>query len=198
MTPTFIISVHGTWGLDSPETDWWKNASEFKRVARENNILEYNPQRLFFWDGEVEGATFGSKKEGWRAGAFSLDSYLLSIPKADRNLILHSHAWNVWLHGNVEVRNIITVGSPMRSDMFNLMEFREKDRANHLHIFDKNWDRWGLLGQLGDGRFSLSRKCPVNSTINHELEDISHSKILNDSEYIKLWVTRGWFDFLRK
>lgn len=195
MRPTFVISVHGTWGLDSSPTDWWRPESLFKQFARQHNILERFPLRPFFWDGELEGV---GKKEGWRAGGFSLDNYLLLTPEEDRNLILHSHGWNVWLYGEVPVRNIITIGSPMRSDMFELMHKREKDRANHLHIFDSEWDRIGLAGQFLDGQLSFSRKCPVKSTVNHSLKRISHSQILRDPNHLKKWVTQGWFDFLRK
>lgn len=205
--PTFVIPIHGTWSLNQIHP-WWKPNSDFEIFAKANNIFYKSVNdEPFIWSGRVDGinwksvATFGlsnDRHDDWRTAGFALRYYLQRVKLEDRNLILHSHAWPVYLYSNMPVKNIITVGSPMRADLKALAEIAKKQKLYnlHMHIYDQKIDRIAFLGQIGDGKWFGSRNCET-ADINHKLPKISHSKILTDLEYIQLWESQGWFDFLR-
>lgn len=199
MRPTFVIPVHGTWGLKD-KSPWWKLNSNFEKFCRINNIFFYGGHDSFVWSGRIDGFNFGFKDNhyDWLTAGLSLKYYLKEVPYDDRNLILHSHAWPVFLYSGAKVRNVITVGSPMRGDILNLaINARDSKLFNyHLHIYDMLFDRIAFLGQIGDGRWFGSRHCDT-ATDNKKLKGIGHTKILTDPEHIGKWDSEGWFDVLR-
>lgn len=197
----FIIPIHGTWSLNQVHP-WWKKNSDFEQFAKRNNVhfKEVNDEP-FIWNDRIDGISWKSifgikdRHDDWRTAGFALRYYLQRVRLEDRNLILHSHAWPVYLYSNMQVNNVITVGSPMRAD---LKPLAEKAKYNyHLHIYDQVFDKIAYLGQLGDGKFLGSRSCDTANE-NCKLEHIGHSKILTDLEAMQYWVSKGWFDVLRK
>lgn len=211
MRPTYVIPVHGTWDLNGRKKKcWWEKTSEFCQVARTNNIF-YAGEEPFIWSGRVDGInwktglTFGLSKDGhddWRTAGFSFRNYIKHFKVHDRNLIIHSHGLQVVAYSNIRINNIITIGSPIRSDMTEQYIALLHNCNSWLHIYDQVWDRMGFLGQIGDGKWFGSRACPIASgdraVNNHKLKGIDHSKILRQMPEMKYWVTNGWFDNLRK
>jgi len=201
--PTFIIPIHGTWGLQN-KRDWWKNESNFNIFCRAYNVIYKYRLRPFYWSGDVDGVNllslFGLKANhnDWIAGGFSLDSYAIGIPFEDRNLIVHSHGLQVVAYSTLEFNNIISVGSPIRDDMMTNYILLKSKVNNWIHIYNDGWDRFQIGGQIGDGRLFGSRAVDIPGVINHKLKGIGHSKILNDPKFFDLWVTQSWFDFLRQ
>lgn len=200
--PTRAFAVHGTW--DFSEKAWFRKGSTFYEFAKANNIfLTGSPTHdvPFEWSGDVNGA-FGfkgrdTKHRDWRAGGMSFKYFIEQHPLINRNIIIHSHALQIVAYSEVDLNNIITIGSPIRNDMelwYKNMLLRAKAWK---HIYDKKWDRMGFLGQLFDGKWFGSRRCDIVGVDNCEVANISHSKILRDETYMKMWVDNGWFDFLR-
>lgn len=205
MKPTWIIPIHGTWSLNQVHP-WWKINSDFEQFAKRHNIFfkQVNSEP-FIWNDRIDGigwkSLFGIKDrhDDWRTAGFALRYYLQRIKLDDRNLILHSHAWPVYLYSNMPVRNIITVGSPMRADLYGLaLEAKRSKLYNyHLHIYDQVFDKIAFLGQIGDGKWFGSRDCKT-ADLNHKLKNIGHSRILTDLEHMIKWQSQGWFDILRQ
>lgn len=205
--PTFVIPIHGTWSLNQVHP-WWKTGSDFQKFARECNIFYKEvDDEPFTWSGRIDGInwktvlTLGFSKDvhdDWRTAGFALRYYLQRVKLEDRNLILHSHAWPVYLYSRMPVKNIITIGSPMRADLKPLAEQAKalKLYNYHAHIYDMVWDKIAYLGQLGDGKWFGSRHCDT-ADMNIRLKGISHSKVLTDPQYITDWMKEGWFDILR-
>lgn len=205
--PTFIVPIHGTWSLNQVHP-WWRVNSDFERYCKSNNIFFKSVNdEPFIWSGRIDGVnwknilTLGLSKDvhdDWKTAGFALRYYLQRIKLEDRNLVLHSHAWPVYLYSGMPVKNIITVGSPMRADLKSLATIAKQQKLynQHMHIYDQTFDSIGFLGQIGDGKWFGSRNCET-ADINHKLEHISHTKILTDLEFIQYWLKCGWFDFLR-
>jgi hypothetical protein len=110
---------------------------------------------------------------------------------------LHSHALQVACYADIQVNNVVSIGSPIRSDMMQeYLKFKNHCR-NWMHIRDSKFDLMGTLGQVGDGKWFGTRECKVPGVVNHRLKGISHTRILNDIQHMLLWEKEGWFDFLR-
>lgn len=194
-TAVHYISVHGTWDLG--EDAWWRHGSSFCKFAGENGLHCEEEHEPFFWSGAIDGVGFfGNKHETWMASGLSLKNRLRLSKREHRNLILHSHALQNAAYADIEVNNIITVGSPIREDMADLYLKLRKRCNKWLHIYDASWDKMGFLGQMFDGRWFGGRDCPL-AHFNDPLKKIGHSSILRDQKAMQNWVTRGWFHFLK-
>lgn len=199
------LPVHGTGGLNRAE-DWWRDGSLFCKMAEENGLTCLDPEDPFFWSGKVDGFSFLSAitlgffndpHETWIGDGLQLRKRLRAMQLEDRNLILHSHALQVAAYANYPVNNIISVGSPIRADLSKHYEALRNNCNRWMHIYDRNFDKMAILGQLGDSRWFGSRNNPYAHE-NVKLADIDHSKILHDPALITLWRTEGWFEFLRQ
>ncbi len=211
MRPTYVIPVHGTWDLNGKkEKCWWEEGSDFNKLAEKNNIF-YGGSEPFIWSGRVDGInwktvlTFGLSKDShddWRTAGYAFRHYIKPYKLVNRNCIIHSHGLQLVAYANIKLNNIITVGSPIRKDMFPLYEQLLNNCESWLHIYDEVWDRMGFLGQVGDGKWFGSRACMISAgdkaVNNHKLKSIDHSRILRQQPEIGKWETQGWFDFLRK
>lgn len=206
--PIFYIPIHGTWAIDEQEVAWWKHSGAFGRYAERNNVFQLYPDTLgipFIWSSDISGfkynfASGNRKHTDWRAGGFSLEYYLQNVPESDRNLIIHSHGLQPVAYAatqGVEFNNVISVCSPIRSDMMDAYEILRFRSKNWLHIYS-NRDPIGWLGQFGDGRAFGSRKVDIPGVENQLLNDINHTDILKVGRRMDYWNTKGWFDFLRK
>lgn len=202
-SPTHYIPIHGTWDLGNDA--WWRHGSSFCELTARYGLVCEEQFETFYWSGLVDGInlktvlTLGlirDQHETWDSAGLSLRNRLKLSELEGRNLIVHSHGLQVLAYSNILVNNIISVGSPIREDMFPLYELLEKNSNSWLHIYDEIWDKIEFLGQIGDGKWFGSRNCPY--AINHKLKKIGHSKILREEEYMKLWISEGWFDFLKQ
>ena len=203
--PIFYIPIHGTWAIDEQEIAWWRATGAFAQYAKRSNVFQSEVVSIpFIWSSDISGfkynlASGNRKHTDWRAGGYALLYYLQNVPVEDRNLIIHSHGLQPVAYAaayGVEFNNIISVCSPIRTDMKDSYEILRLRARNWLHLYD-NKDAIGWLGQFGDGRFFGSRKCD-QATENQQLKGISHSDILKVGARMDMWNTNGWFDFLRQ
>lgn len=206
--PIYIIPIHGTWGLFDTKA-WWKKGSPFNLFCEENNIFyRFNEDdEPFYYSGDVDGidwrailtlGLYKDKHTDWLAGSLSFRNYVRNIPLEHRNVIIHSHGLQVIAYSGVALNNIITVGSPIRKDMLNQYKLLKSKCRSWKHIYDNKWDRMAFLGQFGDGRWFGSRNCSIDGVDNCRTKGISHSNILRNEKYFKLWQEQKWFDFLRE
>lgn len=202
--PINYIPIHGTWAIDEDETAWWKPTGPFALFAKRSNVFQYDEMPPFIWSSDISGFKYNlqsgsAKHTDWRAGGWSLYYYLRQVPLEKRNLIIHSHGIQPVLYCasfGMQINNIISVCSPIRSDMGSRTDMARHHINRWLHIYD-NKDVIGWLGQFGDGRFFGSRKEPRADT-NVELKGVNHSDILKLGGRMDLWIQNGWFDFLRQ
>jgi len=197
------IGVHGTWDL--AEDSWWRHGSPFCKLAAENGLHCEEEFETFFWNGAIDGVslktvlTLGLLRDRhytWMASGLSLRNRLRLSALKDRNLIVHSYGLSVLAYAEIEVNNIISVGSPIRNDLSS--RYRAlRNRCNRwMHIYDTEWDHMAYLGQLFDGRWFGTRRCEFAHE-NCRLKHIGHSKILRDPVAMQKWKSEGWYDFLK-
>lgn len=201
--PAYFHPVHGTWGIDE-QNSWTNPDSPFANFARGHNIIPF-PKPPFRWDSEIDG-TFSDLFEGpqkhssWRGAGYSFAYYMEPVSYSDRNVIASSHALQIIAYAaalrGIELRTLITVGSPIRYDMTKAREILKGNVTKWVHIYDANWDRMATLGQLFDGTIHGSRSCP-EADLNIPVPNIGHTEIFRIPEKIELWNTNGWFDLLR-
>lgn len=210
---TIVIPIHGTFALkDENKSQWWYHGSQFEQYARAYGLYYLYPDRPFRWSSDVDGLGINSligrktHNNDWDAGGFSLENYLSGVPFEDRNLIAHSHGMQVVYNCNLQIRRLITIGSPIRWDVLkkafgdeDIGKIKEKYNeriTKHLHIYEPGHDKWQFLGQIGDGRFGKGKMHPL-AHINDPIKGINHSKILSDPNYFHYWKEREWFEFMR-
>ena len=202
--PIFYIPVHGTWAIDEKHTAWWKPTGPFALYAKRNNVLQWENLPPFVWSSDISGFSYnlqsGNRKHtDWRAGGWSLYYYLSHVPLESRNLVIHSHGLQVVLYCasfGLEINNMISVCSPIRSDMNEVAETAKFRIRNWLHLYDnKDWIQF--IGQFGDGQFFGSRKSK-HATVNQLIKGARHSDLLKIGGQMDAWVKHGWFDFLRQ
>lgn len=225
MATTFYVPVQGTWSLYDKDgkPQWWRPESEFSKFMLSKGLRILRPDDPFYWSTDVNGTKFWNRWFGdstkdhgdWIAGGAAL-RYYLDRPcikcgwhqeqVRHRNLIAHSHGLQVVLYAcaqGLRVRRLISVGSPIRADMFegenSVAKKALKNIDGWLHIHDNTLtDRMQIFGEFGDGEFfGQSREVPFGTVVNDGLDKIGHSQILWTPEKIKLWEDRGWIDFLK-
>jgi hypothetical protein len=202
--PINYIPVHGTWAIDEDETAWWKSTGPFALFSKRSNVIQYDEMPPFIWSSDISGFKYNfqsgnSKHTDWRAGGWSLYYYLRQVPLEKRNLIVHSHGLQAVIYCasfGMQINNIVTVCSPIRSDMDTRTDMARHYISRWLHIYD-NKDYIGWLGQFGDGRFFGSRE-EKRADEQFHLKGISHSEILKNGGRMDLWIKHGWYDFLRQ
>ena len=214
--PTFYIPVQGTWGWDEdPEkVVWWEQGSPFTEKLKTRNLLQLPSKRAYLWSTELEGYqvwqrllhTPAHKHRIWKAAALSLCYYLDSdngpVPLYNRNLIGHSHALQVIAYAcgvyGLRIRNLITVGSPIREDMQQVTLAALANIDNWAHIYDPHKDDIGELGEFDDGRFRWpwqKRLSPLADKL-FPVIGAEHSGALNDPKYFSVWNDAG--EWLRR
>lgn len=203
--PIYYIPIHGTWAIDEAEIAWWRISGAFAQFSKRNNVHQFVLNGLpFIWSSDISGFKYNlssgnAKHTDWRAAGWSLIYYLQNVNQSNRNLIIHSHGLQPVLYAasyGLEINNIISVCSPIRSDMNEVTEAARFRIKNWLHIYDSK-DIIGWLGQFGDGKLIGSRKS-AHSDENHHLSGINHTDILKIGKKMDFWIKNGWYDFLRK
>lgn len=179
-----FIPVQGTAGWK--EHEWWTPDSPWTKFMATLGFTIFKPDDPFIWSTNLD---IFSNHRDWEAGGLSLKFYLQSVPYEDRNLITHSHGLQVALyaakHGAL-IRSLIDIAGPVRKDMDSTALRAVPNIAFWLHVFDKEWDLVGWLGQLFDGRISLSRKDSF-ATVNKALPRVDHSHLLHDPAFFHHW-----------
>lgn len=223
---TFYIPVAGTnaWSDDSVYLEeigkehirWWQEPSKFYDFMRENGFEQPKPYDPFIWTTNLDGTSFWRRwwifkgamfriqdHRDWIAGAGALRWYVNACCKGPVNLIVHSHGLQVAAYAceqGLVVDKLITIGSPVRHDMMRVYYEARKNIRRWLAITDGNNDRWQLLGQIGDGRFSWFTRQNLRhlADLNQGIPNIQHSRILSDPDAFHYWHDYRWLDFLRE
>jgi hypothetical protein len=213
--PIFYIPVQGTWGWDEDPKNilWWEQGSPFTERLRTLGLIQLPSKRAFLWSTELEGFqvwerllhTPGHKHRIWKAAGLSLcyflENDLGAIPYYNRNLIAHSHGLQVILYAcglyGLRIRNLISVGSPIRQDMQEITLKALPNIGNWAHIYDPKKDEVGEAGEFNDGRFRWpwqKRLSPLADKLI-PVPGAGHSGTLNDSKFFSVWDENQ--DFLR-
>jgi hypothetical protein len=212
MRPAFYIPIQGTnsWDENPNHFQWWEELSVFSEYLKGLGLVQLNPLMPFEWSTELDGV-WGSHRV-WKGAAkalmyyvgehFSISTPNAPIPYENRNFIAHSHGGQVALYSaawGMRIRNLITVGTPVRGDMEKVYEAARKNISYHLHICDSRNDLIAVLGAIRDGKLRIRHDFP-GADRNDNCRDlkVSHSRVLNDPNKFGLWKTRGWAEALTR
>lgn len=205
---TAYIPVQGThgWDEDPNRFQWWEPQSALASYLHQNQIEQVNVSLPFVWSTELDGVLRPSHIV-WKAAGYALryyigDQFPKGLPTEKRNLIAHSHGGQVAFYAcasGLQIRNLITIGTPVRGDMEAVVKAARPNIGYWLHICDSKSDWISLAGALFDGRIRLKHDFPLADR-NDNCSDlkISHSKILTDADRFGLWQTRGWAEVLHR
>jgi pimeloyl-ACP methyl ester carboxylesterase len=155
------------------------------------------------WSTELDG--INNEHNTWDAAGRALAHYitppLLSdslVKPEDTYLIAHSHGGNVVAFAcgkyGLKVNGLVTVGTPVRKDLYAIYEAASSNISRHLHLYAGWRDYWQAFGALFDGRFGIHREHPF-ATRNDQVPKGDHGSILRDREFFRLWLDRGWLEY---
>jgi hypothetical protein len=199
--PTTYIPVQGTdsWDEDEANCQWWERGSEFTRhLAAENLVL--HARTPFEWSTSLDGIPTRRNHQIWKGAAKHLVCHLERVPLDERNIIAHSHGGQVVFYAlsyGLRINNLVTVGTPVRSDMERVVLSALGNMNYWHHIYDNCKDFTAIMGSLFDGKFRIRHNFDLADTSDN-IKGIGHSKILNDAISIKLWDhdMYGWSSIL--
>lgn len=197
---TFYIPIQGTsaWDENPDVFQWWEMGSRYYGFLRDRGY-EHASRTPFEWSTELAGI-LDRAKTVWKAGGKSLGYYfgehLAPMPYEHRNVVAHSHGGQLVFYAaasGVRIRNLITVGTPVRADMEATVRAARVNIKNWVHLMDTRYDIVSVLGAIGDGKlrikhdFKEADKC-------FDLRDIKahHSHVLSNPQFYPYWMTRGW------
>lgn len=218
------IPIAGTfaWADDTlekvgPERRWWQYNSNFDHYMGECLFTNDNTHDPFTWSTDLNGIQFWRrwpilqkwfKKDkdhrDWMAAGSALTWYVEAkkIDLKDRNIIAHSHAYQVIAYAcayhGLKINNLITVSSPIRRDMEPVYTLAKFNINRHLHIYDGGTfsDRVQVYGEFGDGGF-FPLRYSSHADFNDPIGNVQHSKVLSNPDDFHYWSDRGWLDFLK-
>jgi pimeloyl-ACP methyl ester carboxylesterase len=190
------ITVPGTWGYDGDDNkEWWYPGSLFSqylgKLGFDQRLVCEEP---YVWSSNVDGADwmryFGKRPShrDWTSAAKAFKYYIHDIPYEDRNIIAHSHGGQVVAYAALDtpIRNLITVGTPVRSDMENVYKAARPSIGYWAHVYSAKSDFYQVFGELFDGRLGIFRKMP-QADVNINIPSVGHSKILKDPTQFNHW-----------
>lgn len=200
----YYINIAGTNGAKNPR-DWDSINSDFSKFLQSHGCeqLEANPLKRYMWSTAVDGidATHNTWDAAGRALAHYIAPPLLSeslVKPEDTYIIAHSHGGNVVAYAcgkyGLKVNGLITVGTPIRKDLYAIYEAALPNISRHLHIHAGWRDYWQVLGSMFDGRFGIHRRHPY-ATINGQVPGGNHGSVLRDKRFFGLWIEQGWLAF---
>jgi pimeloyl-ACP methyl ester carboxylesterase len=206
-TPVTYIPIGGTdsWDEDENNYQWWERGSEFNRFMATQNLI-LHARTPFEWSTCLDGVPFlpGISKRNnhiiWKSAAKHLICFLERVPLEERNIVAHSHGGNVTFYAlsyGLQINNLITVGTPVRSDMEAVVLKGLGNCAYWHHIYDSSKDMTSVLGALFDGKIRVRHNFDLADTSDN-VKGIGHSAILNDYKFISLWShdQKGWASIL--
>lgn len=209
-----LLSVYGTGGGDfnldgdcqNPEHHWWHyreadgHDSAWWTFMRSLGCEPFS-DRPFHWTGDLDGLASARwwpwnwfrrgavRHRDWFTAGRSLADYI--GPHARTFIAVgHSHGGNALLYAAAHGRRIpilVTVGTPYRSDMKDVIEQARPHIGHWVHVFDRGRDLIALGGQFGDGAIHPDRQQP-RADVNLGLDNIDHSLILRDPTQFHYWT----------
>jgi hypothetical protein len=199
--PTFYTPIGGTFsGIDSTPNavdHWWEKGSDFVNYLYTLNLV-IHPSAPFEWDGII-GGIFDPGLRVWNAASRHFQCHVGPLPYHERNFILHSHAGQfgfIAASRGLKIRNLITVGTPVRKDMESYIKLARPNIGAWLHIYDGRCDWVSIAGSLFDRRLKIQRNFPLADR-NDDVRAFKtgHSKMLAPP-HLDLWRDRKWAEFL--
>jgi hypothetical protein len=202
-----ILAIPGTWAWrGSSDGQWYDPSSPWSAYIRGHGFdhLRGPDRRPFVWTTDVNGQQFWRRWFGrkpcttdWQCGGQNLYAWLVPPLAPDRcqppsmtHLVAHSHGLQVALFAcadGLKVNTLISIGSPVRSDMIEVARRARPNIGYWLHLHSDGSDRMQWFGEIGDGAFRIVRAHPL-ADINHALPEVGHSEILNDSRrFSSVW-----------
>lgn len=201
--PVTYIPIPGTdaWDEDENNYQWYERGSTFTRhLATQNLVLHavgYLP-----WSTSLDGflGRHPHKHTIWKGAAKHMLCHLERVPFAERNIVAHSHGGQVVFYAmsyGLRIRNLITVGTPVRGDMEKTLLSGLGNVDYWHHICDSKTDKTSILGALFDGKLRVKHTFDLCSS-QDDIKGIGHSKILNEQQSIELWNydQKGWAPIL--
>ncbi len=203
------ILVPGTWSWrDDRRVDWYCPGHPFGQFLADHGVApcwfpsQRGPQP-FVWTTQLDGLIFRMHRLDWAAGGAALAYYTIArcqTPGDETAIIAHSHGLQVVLFACAEeglrVRVLISVGSPVRRDLWSVAQQARPQIQTWLHVHSDASDRWQWLGEIGDGLLGIVRAHPLADR-NTCVPRVGHSRLLRDPTCYHEWVDRGWIRLLR-
>lgn len=198
-----FIAIGGTWAWDGSALGQWYDqdspwSANMRARGLEHHHLLYGDPRPFVWSTDLDGAPWRRwlgmkpKMNDWQAAGHNLFAYCVPprapqyrIPPSELHIIAHSHALQVVSFAaadGLRINTLITVGSPIRKDMYEVYERARVNIGFHWHFCSDGTDTMQWLGELGDGAFGIIRKHPCAQQ-NVMIPKVGHSGILHDMEH---------------
>lgn len=210
-----VMLIPGTWAWsDDRQVEWWHPSSGFAAFCKQQGFTLIGQDQPWSWSTDLNGVItlFKNRKfTDWMTGGQSLADYLRPpmlapdqidqyVPLKDRNLICHSHGLQPVLFAcadyGLKINNLVSVGSPVRKDMFDTAHRARPNIAYWEHIYSDKTDYMQWLGELFDGHLGVVRQHPL-ANINCRVPQVGHSKVIYDPTQFHLWIDNGWFDILK-
>jgi hypothetical protein len=215
----YYIPIGGTWSwrdlTAAASPQWYQLGSIHAQCMRECGGEIYAPADAYNWTTSLGGMIWQKQRlRDWQVSGRNLEQYvrLKQIPLSARNLIVHSHAWQVLLFAlyyGLEVQNVVAVSSPLRLDVIRAVgvadEIRlrratppllDRVRGKILYIGDPGHEYIRDMGNLFDGHFGIVRSLEHPKVTVQLVAGHKHSRSLTDPEYVGYWKSRGWADVL--
>jgi pimeloyl-ACP methyl ester carboxylesterase len=200
----YYITVAGTNGARR-NADWDSPTSNLSKFFLENGCqqLEVNPLKRYMWSTALDG--IDATNSTWDAAGRALAHYIAPpllgeslVKPEDTYVIAHSHGGNVVAYAcgkyGLKIDGLITVGTPIRKDLYEIYQAAVPNISRHLHIYAGWRDLWQIFGSVFDGRFGIHRQHPFTNH-NHKVPKGGHGSVLRDPKFFPLWLERGWLDF---
>lgn len=185
------IALEGTWA-SRHEVSWADPSSPWMLNAMDEGVDFFDD--IFEWSTELDGVI--GRNSGWIAAAKDLKWHSHKYePNEYVNLVAHSHGGNVAAYACADgmyVKNLITVGTPVRWDMRKVWKKAYQNIGSHTHLYGSKDYIWIFFGSFFDGTFGLHRRFP-KPTINYEIGGESHSSLFRP----ELWTENKWWDLLK-
>lgn len=219
--PTEYIPIGGTraWNdRGAPKRRWWQRDSEFCKMMAGLNCIMVDPDQPFVWTTDLNGVQFWKRWKIWgkTTDTFSdhrdwvcggenflryCDSVRGPIPYEARNIITHSHGFQVWAYASamgLRTRKLVSIAPPYRHDMEGTIRLARPNVEYWVLIIDPSADSVADLGAFGDGIIRHDRTfradgCRPDLTIR--IPAIGHSGVLGDGT--TLWNEGGLAEYLR-
>lgn len=213
MTTTRFLPVAGTHGWRGQQTgSWWQDGPWLEYMAA-RDVVPYNAARPFIWSTNLDGISLLPWRWGrstyreWSLAAYHMAAYFMpplgdgpSIPGRETRMVCHSHGGQPALISaakyDLKIDTLITVCTPYREDLRDVVELARPNIRYWLHIHSDKSDMWQILGGLGDGKVGIQRQQDAADR-NVQISRAGHTRVLEDPDWFKAWEEEGWLDALR-
>lgn len=199
--PTHYFTIAGTdcWDEDENNYQWWERGSALTNHLQSSDLF-LHPRSPFEWSTALDGVPTRRNHRIWKGAAKHLVCHLEPVPLHERNIIAHSHGGQVVFYAasfGIKINNLITVGTPVRSDMESVVLHGLGNIGYWHHIYDSTTDFTSILGALFDRKLRIRHHFDLADSQN-DVKGIGHSRILNDADYLHLWDkdAYGWASIL--